>query len=210
MNYKHIIWDWNGTLLDDRCLCIESINSLLMDRGIPVLNEKDYLAFFDFPVKDYYLRAGFDFTEEDFKTPALQFIDLYDKGRKECHMQENALMVLNYFKDKRISQSLLSASEEGILNDMVDHFSLRKYFCEVAGLNNHYAASKVDLGRSLLEKLSIPPDQILMIGDTCHDYEVAQSLGVDIILYDQGHFPEYRLKNCESPIISNLIDLQKI
>ncbi len=207
MNYKHIIWDWNGTLLNDRWLCIESINNLLKNRGKPVLSEKDYLAYFDFPVRDYYVRAGFNFTQEDFKIPALQFIDLYDKGRKECHLQENALKVLKYFQENGISQSLLSASEESILNDMVDHFGLREYFSEVAGLNNHYAASKIDLGKKLLGKLAILPDEVLMIGDTKHDHEVAQSLGVDIILYDQGHFPGYRLEDCGCRVISDLNEL---
>jgi len=207
MNYKHIIWDWNGTLLDDRWLCVESINTLLADRGKETLNDKNYLSIFDFPVREYYQRAGFDFTTEDFKVPALQFIDLYNKRRKECGLQENALKVLKHFKLQGISQSLLSASESGILNDMVDHYGLRKYFNKVAGLNNHYAASKLDLGIKLIKDLEIPGKNILMIGDTRHDQEVAQALGVDIILYDQGHFPGYRLQGCGCTVISDLADL---
>ena len=196
MNYKHIIWDWNGTLLDDRWLCVESINTLLKDRGKGTLSDENYLS-----------RAGFDFTVEDFKVPALQFIDLYNKRRKECGLQENALKVLKHFKHQGISQSLLSASEAGVLNDMVDHYDLRDYFNEVAGLNNHYAASKLDLGVQLIKDLGIPSEKILMIGDTRHDQEVAQALGVDIILYDQGHFPAYRLESCGCRIISDLQEL---
>ncbi len=30
---------------------------------------------------------------------------------------------------------------------MVDHYELRRFFSSVRGLNNHYAASKLDLGK---------------------------------------------------------------
>jgi phosphoglycolate phosphatase len=205
--YKHIIWDWNGTLLNDRWLCIESINILLEQRGKDLLSEHRYLEIFDFPVRDYYERAGFDFSQEDFKIPALEFIDLYDLKRKECHLQENAVEVLEHFHNGDLPQSLLSASEENVLMDMIVHFGLSKYFIEVTGLNNHYAASKLELGQQLLEKINVNPQEIVMIGDTRHDLEVARQLGIDIILYDQGHFPRFRLEGCDCRIISDLSDL---
>ena len=205
--YKHIIWDWNGTLLNDRWLCIESINILLEKRGKKKLSEERYLEIFDFPVRDYYMRAGFDFTKEDFKVPAIEFIELYDLKRKECSLQDNAENTLKHFHNQGLSQSLLSASEEGVLTDMIRHFQLSSYFKLVKGLNNHYAASKLDLGRQLIRDLGIPSQKILMIGDTRHDLEVARELGVDIIMYDQGHFPKHRLMGCDCRIISDLVEL---
>lgn len=202
--YKHIIWDWNGTLLNDRWLCVESINTLLEKRGKDLLSEERYLEIFDFPVRDYYLRAGFDFSKEEFKIPAIEFIELYDIKRKECSLQDNAEKVLRHFQKQGISQSLLSASEENVLLDMIRHFKLGNYFDKVTGLNNHYAVSKLDLGVKLIKEININPDFILMIGDTRHDLEVARELGVDIVLYDQGHFPRHRLDGCDCRIISDL------
>lgn len=207
MNFKHIIWDWNGTLLNDRWLCLESINKLLVGRGKNPLSDEEYLAYFDFPVRDYYVKAGFDFTKEDFKIPAIQFIEFYELKRKQCLLQDNALDVLKYFHQQGVSQYLLSASESAVLNDMVDFFDLRKYFTQVCGLNNHYAASKLDLGRELIKDISVSPEELLMVGDTCHDQEVASALGVSVILYDQGHFPTYRLEGCGCRLISDLKEL---
>ena len=33
--YSHILWDWNGTLLDDAWLCVEVMNSMLAERDLP-------------------------------------------------------------------------------------------------------------------------------------------------------------------------------
>ena len=62
-----IIWDWNGTLLNDLRLCVKTINSLLEKRSLPVLTTSSYKEVFSFPVKDYYEKVGFDFSKEDFR-----------------------------------------------------------------------------------------------------------------------------------------------
>ena len=58
-HYRTIIWDWNGTLLDDVDISIAATNMLLEERGLPLLDKKRYQEVFDFPVKDYYARIGF-------------------------------------------------------------------------------------------------------------------------------------------------------
>jgi phosphoglycolate phosphatase len=72
---KSIIWDWNGTLLNDLDFCISTINILLKKRELPLLNHYSYKEVFSFPVKDYYQAVGFDFSKEDFAIPAQEFID---------------------------------------------------------------------------------------------------------------------------------------
>ncbi len=44
--YKHIIWDWNGTLFEDIWLCVSSINKLLAQRNLPALTINKYRAIF--------------------------------------------------------------------------------------------------------------------------------------------------------------------
>ena len=206
-SYKHIIWDWNGTLLDDKWLCIESINSLLMARNLPLIDEDIYHRIFRFPVKEYYQDAGFDFQVEPFEIPALEFIRLYDDKKKECRLQDGALRILEAFAREGYTQYLLSASETGVLEEMTSHFGITHYFNKIKGLDNHYAHGKGDLGQELLAEINAPVDSIVMIGDTCHDKEVADLLGVSAILCSGGHFPEERLINCGTTLISSLDEL---
>ena len=67
--YSHILWDWNGTLLDDAWLCVDVMNSMLTERKLQPLTLQRYRDIFSFPVKDYYLLLGFDFEKEPFETP---------------------------------------------------------------------------------------------------------------------------------------------
>lgn len=206
-NYRHIIWDWNGTLLNDKWLCIDSINALLEIRGLQPIDEEKYDRIFRFPVKDYYQDAGFDFSKEPFEVPALEFIDIYDRRKKECRLQEGAMELLNLFSDMGCTQYLLSASESGVLKEMTGFFGISGYFSRIKGLDNHYANGKGDLGLELLAAMNVPADSVVMIGDTCHDKEVADLLGVSSILCKNGHFPENRLLGCGAMLLNNLNEL---
>lgn len=210
IKYDHIIWDWNGTILNDKWLCLESINTLLTARNLPPIDEARYDRIFRFPVRDYYQDAGFDFLVEPFEIPALEFIGIYDNRKKECGLQPGAMEMLDFFAGHGCTQYLLSASETGILKDMADHFGISRYFKEIKGLDNHYAAGKSDLGRELITSIGAAPDSIVMIGDTCHDKEVADQLGVQVILCTYGHFPEDRLLSCGTVLIDHLSELKSI
>ena len=50
----HVVWDWNGTLLDDLHCCIDVTNTLLTEYGLPVLDDgAAYQRVFRFPVASW-------------------------------------------------------------------------------------------------------------------------------------------------------------
>lgn len=204
---KNILWDWNGTLLDDLWLCLESINSLLADRELPTLDQSSYHKIFGFPVQDYYAKAGFDFTREDFKIPAKQFIDLYYAKMASCQLQDGAKKLLRLFHREGIRQYILSASETEVLEQLIKDHRLDPYLSGIYGLNDHYAAGKVAIGKRLMIENSLNPSETVLIGDTIHDREVAQSLGVRVILFTGGHHPAYRLEESGIQLVDKLESL---
>ncbi len=56
MKYNTIIWDWNGTLLNDNWLCLDIINEMLIDRDLEELSMLRYKDIFGFPIIRYYQR----------------------------------------------------------------------------------------------------------------------------------------------------------
>lgn len=206
---KSIIWDWNGTLLNDIELCIKSINILLKNRNIPEINIETYREVFSFPVKDYYKAVGFDFEKEDFSVPAHQFIDLYNKGFDSCSLQKPAIEVLNHFRRKGIRQFVLSAMEHQMLEKTLEMKGITHFFEGVAGLKDHYAVSKIELGRQLISDFNIDKKEVWLIGDTIHDFEVATELGIKCVLIADGHQSVVRLKQTGGTVIDDLSELIK-
>lgn len=209
-NIHTIIWDWNGTLLNDIDLCIEIINRLLQKRNLPFLNSEKYRDIFSFPVKDYYEKIGFDFQQEPFEIPAKEFIDQYNSKVDQCDLHQGAHDVLCHFQKIGKKQIILSAMEQNILESTLNHHQIIKYFDEVSGLDNHYAASKLDNGKNLIKKLQLNPAEICLIGDTEHDFEVAQTIGCTCILMADGHQSRKRLQATGSLTLNKLQELVEV
>ena len=207
-NYKHVIWDWNGTLLNDVDFCCKIINRILVENNLPVLSLKKYREIFTFPVQNYYQAAGLDFTKTSFEIMGKDFIDEYESKKLSCSLFDNAINVLSGIQKQGIGQSVLSAYLHDNLVSILEHYKLTKYFDNIIGLDNIYAGSKTHLGLSLVEKLNIPKDQILFIGDTLHDAEVAEAMGVKSILIANGHQEKNKLLINDNFVLENLNQLR--
>ena len=144
--YKHIIWDWNGTLLDDTWLFVDIMNSVLENRNMDTITIEKYRKIFGFPVKDYYRKLGFDLENESFQESGLEFIRAYEKRRYEAELHPMVDSMLSELLSMNIRHSILSAQHQTLLDDLTKHYNIRKYFTEINGLNNYYAHSKVEKG----------------------------------------------------------------
>lgn len=208
--YKTIIWDWNGTLLDDLELSLCSVNVLLEDRNLQKLSIDRYKEIFGFPVIDYYRKAGFDFEKEPFEFPAKQYVKLYAAGAPDLKLFPDVTETLNFFKERNYQQIVLSAMKDDNLKLMIEHVKITRFFDGIFGISDNYAREKVSLGKQVVEKLKLNPSECVMIGDTLHDAEVAEQCGFDCILYSGGHVSKERLETKGYKIIDRISDLKGV
>lgn len=199
--YDTIIWDWNGTLLDDLDLSIKAVNVLLKERDLPILTLDRYKDIFGFPVINYYEKAGFDFSKEPFEIPARQYVKLYASGESDLKLFPDVIDTLSFFKDNNYRQIVLSAMKEDNLRKMISNAGITHFFDGIFGIKDNYAREKVSIGKQVVENLNLNPEKCLMIGDTLHDAEVAEQCGFDCILYSGGHVAKQRLETTGFKII---------
>ena len=204
--YTHIIWDWNGTLLDDIACCVEIINSLLRSRGLPVFESpEEYRRAFRFPVRAYYKLIGLDTAEEPFEKIAVEFIKLYYSSANKAALFPGAADVVSAFQDKGLRQVILSASELQYLLMQIKAFGIDIYFDEILGASDIYAAGKIDIGKAYIRRAS--PVRAVLIGDTAHDKEVADALGVDCVLIAGGHQTRETLLSSGATVVDCIRDI---
>ena len=202
--YSHVIWDWNGTLLNDVDWCVAQMNHMLKKRNKkPLSNVSDYHKAFCFPIIEYYKNVGFDFAEEPFELLAKEFIELYHSaGSDDMKLHDNAEDVLKAVQDRRISQIILSATAQDNLTMQISPFGIEQYFDEILGIADIYAKSKVEMGLDYLKRNKVQSG--IMIGDAFHDFEVAQAMGVECVLVTHGHQCKEELLSHNVPVFDNL------
>ena len=206
--YKHIVWDWNGTLMDDLCLCLNIVNKMLLCRGLDVVDRVKYREVFGFPLRDYCIRIGFDLKRDPFERLSDEFNDMYEMRRCECTLQEGVVDRLSELKNMGIQHTLLSAYGQERLVEIVEFYGLSSLFCEVWGLDNSYGEGKVERGQRCMGELDWQPSEILYVGDTLHDGEVARAMGVDCVLVSHGHQNRQRLCQGVYPIVNSLDEVR--
>lgn len=202
--YNHIIWDWNGTIINDVDLCINIVNGVLERRNLPNLTLEKYKSIFTIPVKEYYVKAGFDFTKESFEILGKEWMDEYEQRKFECNLYDDLTKVMSAISDSKLEQSILSAYMQDNLVEMIKYFKLEKYFRYIVGLDNIYAAGKLELGKNLIQKLGNGKSKALVIGDTIHDFEVAKEIGADCVLIADGHQSFERLQQTGGKVLKSL------
>ncbi len=210
MKKQIIIWDWNGTLLNDLHLCVDIANEIALPHGGAKMSVSRYKEVFGFPVTDYYTRIGVDFRRESLDALAKRFTGSYYGRVRNCKLHDRTRETLEFFASNGVRQYILTAAHRHEVVDLLSHFSIAKHFTAVAGLDNHRAESKVEAGRQLFAENNIPGATAVLIGDTVHDHEVAKALGIDCILIANGHQSKERLIQKVTPgtaVINSLTEL---
>jgi len=201
---RHLVWDWNGTLLDDSQACVTALNRMLQRRNMKEIDRQQYRDVFDFPVRNYYLRLGFDFEKKDWDENAREFHAYYCQACNVSNLRTGVVDILTQLREQGMPMSILSAAETSTLENMLSEYDILDFFRRVYGLEDPYAHTKVERGRALMEDLQLPPEGVLLVGDTTHDYEVAHAIGCRCILLAGGHQSEDRLRQCPCPVVTSL------
>ncbi len=202
----HLIWDWNGTLLDDARACVNSVNRMLAARELPQLTVDQYRECFGFPVADFYRAIGFVLENEDWDAMAEEFHTLF-LADSSMALHAQTRNVLTQLHNRGVVQWILSASQQSILDRMVQEYELVGYFRRVMGIHNLYGDSKIAIGRAMIELMNVPRSQILLIGDSLHDYEVARDLDIGCVLIAHGHQSYNRLAAAGVPVLQSLSEV---
>lgn len=191
---KYIFWDFNGTVLDDAKLCFDILNEMLKEEKRQTVTFEEYLMIFDFPVESYYAKV-YDLKKTSFVELAHRFVERYMPKSLSLNLHEGVIEAIHQAKVKGYRNILLSASEVNNLKMQLKHYKIDHLFDGILGTSNVYAKSKIEVGLNYIKQHNIDPRQCLMIGDTLHDAEVAETLGMDIIIYTKGHQHPSRLSH---------------
>ena len=213
---RHVIWDWNGTLLDDAKACAAAVDALMRRRGLAGESLNGYRDRIRFPVRAYYLETGFDLRAEAYESLCDEFGEAYalalagqvpedsvHMGFSASTIHADVVSVLQASADVGVTHAIVSASEQDTLVRQVSEYGLSGHFTALIGRNDNHGGTKDHLVREWVRTCGYHPDQILYIGDTEHDYEAAASAGIRMALVSDGHVTLERLKRLGVPVFTD-------
>lgn len=201
---KRLIWDWNGTLLDDVAAAVGALNRMLVKRGAAPITIEHYRRRFGFPVRPFYAELGVDLAKWDWGEICEDFHNFILEEPQSVRIE--ALSALELAESVGFRQSVLSALRQDKLERAIQAAGLRRFFDLVYGVDNLDGASKLDRGRELIAAWGPSAVMPVFIGDTLHDAEVAKELGARCVLVSCGHQMPERLAAARCPVVDSLVD----
>jgi len=201
-----IIWDWNGTLLDDVKCAVNALNRMLGARGIPPTTLSYYRDHFGFPVRPFYAELGVDLEHDDWDGICIDFHRFVNEEPKI--LRDDTREALSIARGMGMRQAILSALREDMLRHDVAAAGIADFFDAVYGVDNLDGATKLSRGCELVDHLDKTggPFSLFFVGDTLHDAEVARELGAKCILVEGGHQASVRLAAAGVPVAPSLVD----
>jgi phosphoglycolate phosphatase len=211
-----LVFDWNGTLLDDAAACHRAFAAMRAGAGLAPMDYPTYRARFGFPLIDFYRATGFDVEDDAYPALADQFMRAYAAELPTLRLFDDALPLLRQLRRDGFRLAILSAYRHSRLLEAAAQYGVAEYFERIIGLHNDDAGSKRHLLPGLLEEwgaggggpagsaTATAPTaakiatatiaETLFVGDTLHDLETAASVGMRCALVSRGHQMRERLE----------------
>ena len=187
MKYKNIIWDYNGTIIDDAGLAVDAENVVLSSYGLPKIDIDFYLRECEMPIVNFYRKIFPDFDSYDFSEIAKRFLHNYDKLFPTAAVFPEVSKMIKQFNRRGIKQGVISGFESSRLKSSLKGFGLDGYFEFMSGSDDIDCGDKSDRAVAVCKKNGFAPCETLFIGDMYHDFETARKVGSDCVLIAKGH-----------------------
>jgi len=210
---RHIVWDWNGTLLDDLAVVVAAVNDTLATVGRRPITIEEYGAHYTRPVLLFYEHLlGRVVDESEWLGFDASFHDSYRRRVETATLATDAVEAVAAAHRSGLSQSLLSMYWHDELIPQVTRFGLGEFLVRVDGLRGtpgdrkqlyleeHLRAVGHDLSSQ------IDPGDVLVIGDALDDVAAATALGLNCVLYDGGTHPAEQLAAAGVPVVDSLME----
>lgn len=204
---KTVIWDWNGTLADDGYASLLVVNDILAKRNMPPITMEQYYAYIDTPISRFYEHL-FDLSKVSMSEITQDFQAFYPRHFQSLH--QGVPELLDALQRRGIPQIILSSGYQAVLERDLSRFHITGYFDQVLGANDTLAAGKVQRGLDWIATQSTAPEDMVLIGDTLHDYDTATAMGISCILCAIGHQSKADLLTAGVPVVDAFSQLSPL
>jgi phosphoglycolate phosphatase-like HAD superfamily hydrolase len=206
---KHLVWDWNGTLLDDLHLVVSSTNEAFATVGGRPVEADEHRRMFRRPVAEFYAEMlGRAVNDEEFGRLDRIFHDAYRLGLTDITLAHDAMTAIKTWPG---TQSLLSMWFHSELVPAVETYGLAGVFSRIDGLRTEVGGDLKagHLARHLAGQ-GVAGADVVLIGDSLDDGAAADAVGAASVLYTGGFTDPVRLRESGRPVADSLVEAVKM
>lgn len=209
MRYHYIFWDFNGTIIDDVNTALGCVNDMLERRGRMPITLAEYYNYVETPIVGFYHHI-LPPEEIDFDQISREYHSDYARRAGDTHLASGAYELLQRLHSDGAHQYIITANRIDETTELAERMGILPFIDKISGAEDSLADSKINRARALFDSLNIDRNDAIIIGDTLHDLETANALGIDCVLITYGHQGKKLLHSYNVCTASDLSEVEAI
>lgn len=204
----HVVWDWNGTILDDNDAVVAAVNTVCEAFGRAPIDLAFWRSVYRRPLLDCYQELlGRPLSEHDWSTIDGSYHEAYRALLPTTRLSPGIPDELHRWRAGGGSQSLLSMWFHDELVVLVAEYGLADLFTRIDGLRVDVGGhGKTDHLAAHLTELDVDRDTVLLVGDVLDDAAAARAAGVRCVLVTTGVTARATLETSGVPVVDSIAE----
>lgn len=209
-----VAFDWNGTILSDTIACMVADDAALVCLGYKPIGLKKFQETFEIPLLKFYEKVGVDTNvpKDKYKESETIFHKVYEERAAKSRTRAGVRDLLEWLKEHKVKCIIFSNHLPESIQRHLKRLKIAHYFeTIIANTHEHEVLFKRAKGEKLKAYLSekgVNPKQVLIVGDTTEEIEIARELGGISVALTDGYNSTPRLKAAKPDYL--LRDLRQI
>ncbi|MDK3161960.1 HAD hydrolase-like protein [Kamptonema cortianum] len=203
MQFKNIIFDWSGTLVDDLGPVLDATNQIFNHYGKPAWSREEFREKFFLPFPKFYTRY----------LPEATMVELEHHYHRSFKCLEDNVAILphareflDFCRERKYRLFLLSTIH-------AEHFAIQAKRLGIQDYFEHPYVQIIDKKLKISQIIAdhgLNPRETMFVGDMQHDIDTAHHGGVTAVAVLTGYDSEEKLKKSNPDLMfGNLLSLRE-
>lgn len=195
MSYQLVVFDWDGTIIDSAATIAECIRRAAEDLALPVPSRERASHVIGLGLHDALRGAVPELTAERYPEFVARYRAHFFERQDDMVLFDGMRELIRELAATKTLAIATGKSRRG-LDRHLAATGLAPYFKASRCADETTPKPHPAMLLELMAQVKLPREEVLMVGDTSHDLEMARAAGVDALAVTYGAHPADTLREC--------------
>lgn len=207
--YSVVIFDWDGTLMDSTHSIVSAIQGACRDLELPVPTSEQAAWVIGLSLEPALRRAVPDLKKSMEPLFLERYRYHYLSRDTKLKLFDGVPEMLDSLTSAGATLAVATGKSRVGLNRALANTALQDRFAATRCADETFGKPNPAMLHELMKELMVEPEQVVMVGDTSHDLNMAANAGVHGLGVTYGAHPEEELRTCNHHgIVGDITSLQ--